>query len=113
MNVNQYQPAMNNTEWEEIRSAMLDSPNAHQWRTKDIETGYICPWDGEWFYHFKIDGELDSYKSILWLEIKAETEEIRNEVLEILKKIHVPGEVHDKVIRVYGFIEMGKPVDYL
>lgn len=45
---------MNNTKWEEIRSAMLDSPNTHQWRTKVIKTGYICPWDGEWYYHFKL-----------------------------------------------------------
>ncbi|OIK11539.1 hypothetical protein BIV60_18010 [Bacillus sp. MUM 116] len=100
---------MNNTKWEEIREAMLDSPNGHPWRTKNIETGYICPWDGEWFYHFRIGG----HKCTEWLEIKSETEEIRNEVLEILKGIHVPGEVLDGVIRVYGYVEIGKSVDYL
>jgi len=52
----QYQKVMNNTKWEEIREAMLDSPTVHNWRTKDIETGYICPWDGKWFYHFRLGG---------------------------------------------------------
>ncbi|HHY72170.1 MAG TPA: hypothetical protein GX497_02885 [Bacillus bacterium] len=106
---NQFQEVMNNTKWEEIREAMLDSPNVHQWRTKDIETGYICPWDDEWFYHFRIGG----YKCIEWLEIKTETQEIRNEVLEVLKCIYVPGEALDDVIRVYGYVEIGKLVDYL
>lgn len=106
---NQYQAVMNNTKWGEIREAMLESHNVHLWRTKDIETGHICPWDGEWFYHFKIG----IYKCIEWLEIKTESEDIRNEVLEILKDIHVPGEVLDDVIRVYGHVEIGKHVDYL
>ncbi|MEH7309221.1 DUF6678 family protein [Neobacillus drentensis] len=113
MKHNQYQEVMNNTKWEEIREAMLDSPNVHQWRTKDIETGYICPWDGEWFYHFKIEGVVDSYKTIEWLEITAETEKMRKEVLEILQNIHVAGEVLDNAIRVYGYVEMGKSVDCL
>ena len=113
MKYNQYQEVMNNTKWEEIREAMLDSPNGHQWRSKSIEKGYIYPWDGDWFYHLKIDGRVDSYKTIEWLEIKAETEEMRKEVLEILKSIHVPGEVLDNAIRVYGYVEVGKPVDYL
>jgi hypothetical protein len=104
-----YQQVMNDTKWEEIRLAMYDYPNNRQWRTKDIESGYICPWDGEWFYHFKLGG----YKTIEWLDIKAETEEIRNDVLKILKAIHVPGEVFDDVIKVYGYVEIGKFVDYL
>jgi hypothetical protein len=109
MKHNQFYPVMNDTKWEEIRLAMYDYPNNRQWRTKDIENGYICPWDGEWFYHFRNGG----YKSIQWLEIKAETEEIRNDILEILKSIHVPGEVFDDVIRVYGYVEIGKSCDYL
>ncbi|WP_353616201.1 DUF6678 family protein [Bacillus sp. AFS053548] len=56
---------------------------------------------------------MGGYKCIEWLEIKAENEEIRNEVLEILKSIHVPGEVLDGVIRVYGYVEIGTPIDYL
>jgi hypothetical protein len=113
MRFNQYQLVMNNTKWEEIRAAMLESPNTHQWRTKDIETGYICPWDGDWFYHFKFDGPMDSYKFIEWIEIKTETEKVRNDLLGILNSIHVPGEILGDVIRVYGYIEIGKHIDYL
>jgi hypothetical protein len=105
----QYQEVMNNTKWVEIRLAMYEYPNIRKWRVKDIETGNIGSWDGEWYYHFKLGG----YKTIEWLEIKAETEEIRNDVLEILNSIHIPGEVLDDVIRVYGYVEIGKPVDYI
>lgn len=72
---------------------MCDYPSNQQWRTKDIETGYICPWDGDWYYHFKSGG----YKNIEWLEIKSETEEIRNDIIKILRAIHVPGMVFDDV----------------
>jgi Family of unknown function (DUF6678) len=109
MDYSQYQQVMNDTKWEEIRLLMYDYPNNNQWRTKDIETGFICNWDGEWFYHFMIDG----YKHIEWLEIKVKTEEIRKDILDILKSIHVPGEIFDKVIRVYGYVELGKSVDYI
>jgi hypothetical protein len=109
MKFNQYQQVMNDTKWEEIRLAMSNYPINRQWRTKDIETGYICPWDGEWYYHFKLGG----YKTIEWLEIKAETDEIRNDLLKILNSIHVPREVFDDVIRVYGYVEIGKFTDYL
>lgn len=104
-----YQEVMNDTKWDEIRLAMFEFPNNRQWRTKDIETDYLCPWDGEWFYNFRSGG----YKCIEWLEIKAETVEIRHEVLKILNNIHVPGEVLGDVIRVYGYVEIGKPVNYL
>ncbi|KGR89393.1 MULTISPECIES: DUF6678 family protein [Ureibacillus] len=109
MQYNQYLQVMTNTKWEEIREAMFNYPIDQLWRTKDIETGYICPWDGEWYYHFK----LGEFETIEWLEIKAETDEIRNDVLKILNKIHVPGEVFDNVIRVYGYVETGRYIDYL
>ncbi|MFF2879487.1 DUF6678 family protein [Gottfriedia sp. NPDC057991] len=97
---NQYQQVMNDKKWEEIRLSMCDYPNNNQWRTKDIETRFISTWDGEWFYHFRIGG----YKCIEWLEIKVETQEIRKGVLNILKNIHVSGDVFDNVIRVYGYV---------
>ncbi|ANC77427.1 hypothetical protein ABE65_011685 [Fictibacillus phosphorivorans] len=104
-----YQCVMNNTKWHEIRLAMSSFPTSLQWRTKDIETAYISTWDSEWFYHFMIEG----YKCIEWLEIKTETEIIKNEVLEILKSIHVPGKIFEDKIRVYGYVEVCTSVDYL
>lgn len=109
MDYNQYQQVMNDTKWEEIRLAMYDYPNNHQWRTKDMETGYTCPWEGEWYYHFKSGG----YKNIEWLEIRSETEEIRDDIIKILSTIHVPGEVFNDVIKVYGYVEISKPLGYL
>ncbi len=103
------QQLMNNTKWEEIRVAMYNCPYNVQWRTKDLESGYISPWDGEWYYHFKDGG----YKTIEWLEIKVETVEIRDEVRTILRNIHVPGVACDNVIRVYGYGEVGSFMDYL
>ena len=74
-----------------------------------METGYICPWDQDWYYHFKSSG----YKNIEWLEIKLEAEAIRDDIIKILRVIHVPGEIFDNIIKVYGYVEIGEPVDYL
>lgn len=109
MNSYHYYPVMNNTKWEEIREAMYNSPTHIQWRTKDIETGYISTWDAEWYYHFR----LGDYKYIEWLEIKADTEELRKDLLDILQKIHVPGKVLEDVIRVYGYVDTESYVDYI
>ena len=102
-------PVMNNTKWEEIREAMCNTPTHFQWRTKDIETGYISMWDVEWYYHFR----LGDYKYIEWLEIKADTEELRKDLLDILEKVHVPGKILEDAIRVYGYAGTGSYVDYI
>lgn len=53
-------PVMNNTKWEELRLAMHSLGKLRpQWQTKDLETGYVPCWDGDWFYHFR-DGGYDS-----------------------------------------------------
>ena len=104
-----YQYVMNNTKWNEIRLAMSSFPTTIQWRTKDIETAHISTWDSEWFYHFINEG----YKCIEWMEIKTETEIIKNEVLAIFKNVHVPGKILEDKIRVYGYVEVGTYVNYL
>ena len=80
---------MNDTRWDELRTAMyaLDRLSP-QWRTKDIDSGHVCPWDGDWFYHLKKGG----YQSIEWIEIKITSLEQDLAVLDALKKIHVPGQ---------------------
>lgn len=96
MESKQKQQLMNNTKWEEIRIAIYSCLYNAQWRTKDLESECISTWDGEWYYHFKDRG----YITIEWLEIKEETGEIRDEVIIILRNIHVPGMASDKVIWV-------------
>lgn len=99
---------MNNTKWEEIRLAMYNYPSVVMWRTKDVETGYISNWDGEWFYHFIQGG----YNTIEWLEIKVNNSKFKNEILDILRKIHVPGQITDNSIFVFGYSK-DEPINYL
>lgn len=90
---------MNNTKWEEIRISMNQNLFNTSWRTKNVETGYISSWDMEWFYHFKDGG----YKTIEWLEIMLNNEIDRNEIVNKLRVIHVPGEIVGNIIRIYGY----------
>ena len=108
-----YQSLMNDTKWEEIWLAMIDIPELIYWRQKDMETSYTCDWDAEWFHHFKTDGDKGSYIVIEWLEIKFENEEMKKKLLKILKEIHVPGEVLENTIKVYGYIKEGTFMDYI
>jgi hypothetical protein len=103
-------PVMNNTKWNELRLAMYSLENlTPQWRTKDVETGYIPRWDGEWFYHFRDGG----YECIEWVEIKVTTPEQNVAVLASLRTIHVPGEKTEEGYRVFGYVAPGKQVDYI
>lgn len=103
-----YNGLMNNTKWKEIRDAMYDCPYVTKWRIKNLENGYICDWDYDWFYHFRIGG----YNTIEWLEIIPENDENSQEIIKILKQIHVPGEVLKDSIKVYGYKPEGV-ADYL
>lgn len=103
-----YNSLMNNTKWEEIRLAMYEYPVAILWRVKNIDNSYLSNWDGEWFYHFKSGG----YNTIEWLEIKVDDEKIKNDILSILRRIHVPGVVLENSIKVYGYSK-GEFVDYI
>lgn len=94
-----YNRLMNNTKWEEIRLAMYNYPRTAKWRVKSIDSTYISNWDGDWFYHFKLGG----YESIEWLEIESNNDELKNDIINILRKIHVPGEILNNSIKVYGY----------
>ncbi|RDZ06690.1 hypothetical protein C3744_28330 [Priestia megaterium] len=104
----EYQLVMNNTKWAEIRNAMNDCSINTIWRTKDVKTKYTSDWDGDWFYHFK-----GNYKNIEWLEIKVENLEEKNQVINTLRTINVPGETKGDVIKVYGYVQNSNSVDYL
>lgn len=103
-------PLMSNTKWEELRRAMLDLETlSPQWRTKITDSGYICPWDGEWFYHFKDGG----YQDIEWVEIRVTSSEQDEAVLNALKTIHVPGHRVENGFRIYGYSKDGEFIDYI
>lgn len=102
-------PLMNNTKWDELRLAMYGLEELRpRWRTKDV-SGYVNPWDGEWWNHFRTGG----YASIEWVEIQITTPEQHAAVLAALQKIHLPGERIEQGFRVYGYVPDGTPVGYI
>lgn len=101
---------MNDTKWNELRLGMHSLGDKRpRWRTRDIDTGYVSGWDADWYYHFRI-GE---YRTIEWLDIAIRSPEQRNAVLEVLVRVHVPGEQTDDGFRVFGYAPAGSAVTYI
>ena len=101
---------MNNTKWAEIFKAFyydvecsVDAVDV-RWTTKSIGGDLYS--DNTWT-HFGCS--METSKEIEWLKIEL-TPYNREIVLEILKKIHVPGEVFDDAVFVYGY---RTDVDYI
>jgi hypothetical protein len=102
-------PVMNDTKWDELRRAMYGLGElSPAWRTQDV-SGYLSPWDGEWYYHFREGG----YASIEWVEIRVTSPAQHAAVLASLREVHVPGEVVDQVFRVYGYAAVGMAMNYI
>jgi hypothetical protein len=100
---------MNNTKWDELRLGMYNLGDLRpRWRTKDT-SGYVCPWDGEWFYHFREGG----YSTIEWVEIQVKSAEQDAAVLDQLRKIHLPGHRIDQGFRIYGYVGDGLAIEYI
>ena len=101
---------MNNTKWNEIFKAFYayegDGKTLIRWRTTDRETGYVSSWDACWS-HFGCEPR--EWETIDYLQI-ALTPDNRDLVLDILRKIHVPGTVDGDIVTVYGY---RTDVDYI
>ena len=105
---------MNDTKWRKIFEAFYygvecsDEKALSQmqirWTTKS-QNGFVYS-DNTWT-HFGC--EPDGYRDIEWLKIDL-TPQNRKTVLDILRKIHVPGEVCDACVYVYGY---RTDVDYI
>ena len=100
---------MNDTKWREIFDAFyygveLQGGPAVRWATKNLD-GYEYS-DSTWT-HFGCS--MESNKEIDWLRLDL-TEENRQTVLEILRRVHVPGEMIGNAVYVYGY---RTDVDYL
>jgi hypothetical protein len=92
-------PLMNDTKGDEFRLGMYGLGDlSPRWRTKDV-SGYESDW-GEWFYHFRAEG----YTTIEWVEISVTSPEQDAAVLELLRKVHVPGHRVEQGFRVYGYV---------
>ncbi len=102
-------PVMNDTKWEELRLAMYGLGGLRPcWRTKDL-SGYVSPWDGEWFYHFRVGG----YDSVEWVEIRVTTPKQDAAVEAALRQVRVPGHRVERGFRVYAHARDGEAVDYI
>ena len=105
---------MNNTKWTEIFKGFYYGVECAEdeklsripipWTTKSIN-GYIYS-DTTWT-HFGVS--MENSKEIEWLKIDL-TPMNKNIVLANLKKIHVPGEVFDDCVYMYGY---RTDVDYI
>ncbi|WP_421080718.1 DUF6678 family protein [Ralstonia mannitolilytica] len=102
-------PLMNDTKWNELRIGMYElGAMAPRFRVRNIRTGYVGMWDGEWFYHFQGRHEEDE-----WVEVAVTSEAQRDAVLQALRAVRVPGVVTEFGFRIFGYVPLGTEVDYL
>ena len=94
---------MNNTKWQEIFKLFYygvecsDNPVPICWTTKSLDGSLYS--DSTWT-HFGVG--MGHSREIDWLKIHL-TPENRALVLDILKQVHVPGEIFDDCVYVYGY----------
>ena len=105
-----YFPCMNDTKWEELRLAMHElGPLGPRYRVRNIDSGFVSDWDGEWFYHFRVG----SHAKIEWVDLRVSAGEQEDAVLQALRRIHVPGCRTEDGFKVYGYLPIGTGLDYL
>lgn len=101
---------MNDTKWKEIFEAFYygvecsADPVAVGWSTRSVDG---CEYNDSTWTHFGCS--MESSREIEWLKIDL-TPQNRETVLNILRKIHVPGEVFGDAVYVYGY---RMDVDYI
>ena len=95
---------MNNTKWNELFRAFYENDGNRDrslavfYRTKE-RGGDISCWSNEWEL---FSSQFPWWKDLEWLQIQL-SDENRPFVLDILKRIHVPGEIQDNIVTVYGY----------
>ncbi|MDX3967260.1 MAG: hypothetical protein QHD01_11745 [Bradyrhizobium sp.] len=106
-----YYSVANDTKWRELREAMLDLASSDQprFRCKNLETGGLSQWDGEWFYHWTNSGR----DWMVWAELSTETTHQRELVRAILKRIRFAGEETAAGFRLYGYVCNGEAAGYI
>lgn len=102
---------MNNTKWREIGRKFWDIECNEdiliEWDIKFLDYDHVENYVDETWSHFGPD--MVDYKQLEWLKIRL-TPENRQRVIEVLKAVHVPGEVTEDVATVYGY---RTDVDYI
>ena len=94
---------MNNTKWTEIFKLFYygvecsDNPVSICWTTKSLDG---CLYSDSTWTHFGVG--MEHSREIDWLKIHL-TPENREIVLDILRKVHVPGDILPDCVYVYGY----------
>ncbi len=102
-------PLMNNTKWDELRLGMYRlGALSPRFRVRNLSSGSISAWDGEWFHHFFGRHEEDE-----WVEIAVTSAAQREAVLRVLRSVHVPGVATEAGFTVFGYVPLGTQVAYL
>ena len=100
---------MNNTKWEELRLGMSGLGRlSPRFRVRNLHSGYVSGWDGEWFHHFYGRHEEDE-----WVEIFVTSADQREAVLRVLRSVHVPGVTIGTGFKIFGYVTLGTHVEYL
>lgn len=102
-------PVMNNTKWEELRRRMHELGElSPKFRVRNLRSGNVSEWDGEWFHHFYGRHEEDE-----WVEIAVSSPAQREAVLEVLRSVRVPGVTSPAGFKVLGYVPLGAYVEHL
>lgn len=106
-----YFSVANDTKWRELREAVLNLKSSDQprFRCKNLETGNLSQWDGEWFYHWTSYGR----DWMEWAELSIATPHQRTLVRAILKRIRFAGEETAAGFRIYGYVRSGESAGYI
>ena len=102
-------PVMNNTKWEELRLGMIGlGTQSPRFRVRNLHSGYVSAWDGEWFHHFYGHHEEDE-----WVEISVTSAAQHEAVLRVISSVHVPGVTTETGFKIFGYVPRGTHVEYL
>lgn len=102
-------PLMNNTKWNEVRIGMYGLGElSPRFRVRNLNSGHVSDWDGEWFYHFVGRHEEDE-----WVEVAVTSAVQREAVLSILRAVGVPCVATEAGFKIFGYAPLGISVQYL
>jgi|HubBroStandDraft_6_1064221.scaffolds.fasta_scaffold1567026_1 hypothetical protein len=104
-----YASCANNTKWSELREAMVAIyPRHPRFRVKGLNWTDEWPWDGEWYYHFRLDHH---WKNMEWVELKPGSLEISissDEIAEVCRRIGFETERHGDIVRIIGYRKLSQ-----
>jgi hypothetical protein len=100
---------MNIPKWEELRLAMLSFERQPPWRTRDAEKGMNHPGTP----NGSITSASAAFTPQSGLRLPHRVPSTFRKLKEALARLHVPGERTEDGFKVYGFIPIGKALDYV